>query len=260
MVDTNRRNPNAAVEPTRQSRQAAGKCPTADSPCLRFSQYDRVQPKDPQDSSTGTKVKRQGNCKPPPELLLVGPVIQQNVEPPAIYRQEVMAQPPLLDPALPQIEEPSAKGTIPTLVPLPASGITPAIGDWRYPKWTNWSPYFTPPKTINYTSLANGADIILLHHNLPDAAMLEQIVYAEQNISGEDGSDVLVNIEMYSKDSDYYLCDDVDADDDGSESPATEAGGKGIGGNLKERAAAAMLIQYSGDNYDHLYDDDIDED
>ena len=134
MVDTNRRNPNAAVEPTRQSRQAAGKCPTADSPCLRFSQYDRVQPKDPQDSSTGTKVKRQGNCKPPPELLLVGPVIQQNVEPPAIYRQEVMAQPPLLDPALPQIEEPSAKGTIPTLVPLPASGITPAIGDWRYPK------------------------------------------------------------------------------------------------------------------------------
>ncbi len=101
---------------------------------------------------------------------------------------------------------------------------------------------------------------LLLDHNSPAAATLEQVLYAEQNISGEDGSDVLVNIEMYSKDSDYYLCDDVDADDDGSESPATEAGGKGIGGNLKERAAAAMLIQYSGDNYDHLYDDDIDED
>ena len=34
-------------------------------------------------------------------------------------------------------------------------------------------------------------------------------------------------------------------------------GVKGIGGNLKERATA-VLFQYSDDNYDHLYNEDID--
>ena len=38
-----------------------------------------------------------------------------------------------------------------------------------------------------------------------------------------------------------------------------EVGGKGTGGKLKERAAA-VLFHYSNDNYDHLYDEDIDED
>ena len=38
-----------------------------------------------------------------------------------------------------------------------------------------------------------------------------------------------------------------------------EAGGKGTGRNLKERAAA-VLFQYSNDDYDHLYDEDIDKD
>ncbi len=38
-----------------------------------------------------------------------------------------------------------------------------------------------------------------------------------------------------------------------------EAGGKGTGGKLKERAAA-MLFHYSNNNYDHLYDENIDED
>ena len=36
-------------------------------------------------------------------------------------------------------------------------------------------------------------------------------------------------------------------------------GVKGIGGNLKERATA-VLFQYSDNDYNHLYDEDIDED
>jgi hypothetical protein len=43
------------------------------------------------------------------------------------------------------------------------------------------------------------------------------------------------------------------------QSCATKAGGKGIGGNLKERATV-VPFQYSDDNYDHLYDEVIDED
>ena len=36
-------------------------------------------------------------------------------------------------------------------------------------------------------------------------------------------------------------------------------GGKGIGGNLKERATV-VLFQYSDNDYDHLYNEDIDKD
>ena len=38
-----------------------------------------------------------------------------------------------------------------------------------------------------------------------------------------------------------------------------DIGGKGTGGKLRKRAAA-VLFQYSDDNYDHLYDKDIDKD
>ncbi len=69
MANTNRRNPNAAAEPTRQSRRAAGKRPTADSPALRFSQYDRGEPKDPPDSLTGTSRGTKVKHKSLPELL-----------------------------------------------------------------------------------------------------------------------------------------------------------------------------------------------
>ena len=206
MATTNRRNLNAAAEPTRQSRQADGKCPPADSPTLRFSRYDRGRPKDPPDSSTGTKVKRRVNCKSPPdsELLLVDPVTQQNVEPPAILDcQEVMVQPPPIVPAPPLIEEPSAKGTMPTLVPLPAFGITPAMGNRRYPKRTNRSPYFTPPKKINAASLVNGSDMTPLDVNSPADATLEEVLYADQNISRDDGSDILGDMDIDSRDGDY---------------------------------------------------------
>ena len=62
-------------------------------------------------------------------------------------RQEAMAQPPPIVPEPPQIGEPSPKGTMPTLIPLPASGITPAENR-RYPKGRNPSPYFTPPNLV----------------------------------------------------------------------------------------------------------------
>ena len=86
------------------------------------------------------------------------------------------------------------------------------------------------------------------------------MLYAEKNISGDDGSHNLSNIDIDSRDGDYHDCGDVDADDDVSKSCVTEAGGKGIGGNLKERATAARLFRYSDNNYDHLYDKDIDKD
>jgi hypothetical protein len=38
-----------------------------------------------------------------------------------------------------------------------------------------------------------------------------------------------------------------------------DIGGKGTGGKLRKRAAA-VLFQYSDNNYDHLYDKDIEED
>ena len=85
MVNTNRRNPNAAAEPTLQSRQAAGKCPTAGSTALQFSQYDRGGPKDPPESSAGTSTRTKAKRKLPPELLVGRPVVQKtNVDPPAI--------------------------------------------------------------------------------------------------------------------------------------------------------------------------------
>ena len=97
---------------------------------------------------------------------------------------------------------------------------------------------------------------------LPAGAMLEQVLYAEKNISGGyDASNNLSLIDVDSKDGDYHDPgdDDGDGDDDGSQSDAKEAGGKGTG-NLKERASAVLFQQYSDDNYNHLYDEDIDED
>ena len=98
MANTNRRIPNAAAEPTRQSRRAAGKNPTADSPVLRFGWYDRGEPKDLPDSSAGTsrgtKVKCCVNRKSPPELLGADPVIQATLD-----SEEVAALLPRIVPA-----------------------------------------------------------------------------------------------------------------------------------------------------------------
>ncbi len=95
--------------------------------------------------------------------------------------------------------------------------------------------------------------------NLPAAVTLEEVLHAEKNIFGDDGSHDLGDIDLDSRDGDYLDCGDDDADADVSQSCATEAGGKGIGGILKERATA-VLFQYSDDDYDQLYDEDIDED
>jgi hypothetical protein len=79
----------------------------------------------------------------------------------------------------------------------------------------------------------------------PDGAMLEQVLYAENIFWGDDNdSHKLSNLDIDSKDGDYHDPSNHEADDDGSQSSAMEAGGKGAGGKLKERAAA-MLFHYS---------------
>ena len=183
---------------------------------------------------------------------------EATAEPPANCK-EAMAQPPPIVPEPPQTGEPSHKGTMPMFVPLPASGITPAENPC-YPERRNRSPYFTPPKVIKASSLGKGHNMTPLDVRSPDGATLEQILYAEVNISGEDeASHDLSGIDIDSKDGDYCDPGEDEADDDGSQSSAMEAGGKETGGNLKERAAA-VLFQYSNDDYNHLYDEDIDED
>ena len=168
-----------------------------------------------------------------------------------------MAQQPSIVPDPPKIDEPSPKGTMPMLVPLPESDISPAVVNCRYSKQNNWSPYLTPPKLINESSLGKGHKMTPLDVNLPAAATLEELLYVKKNISGDDGSHDPGNINLDLRDGDYLDRDNNDTDDDISQSCATEAGGKGIGGNLKERATA-VLFQYSDDNYDHLYNEDID--
>jgi hypothetical protein len=222
-------------------------------------------------TSRGTKVKRRANRKSLPDLSGTDPVIQEtpNVDPPAILvpqevtvqplsivptdHQEAMAQQLSIVPNPPKTDESSPKGTMPTLVPLPESNISPAVVNRCYPEQNNWSPYLTPPKLINASSLGKGYGVTPLDVKLPAAAMLEELLYAEKNISGNDGLHNLGDIDLDSRDGDYLDCGNDDADDDVSQSCATEAGG------MKERATA-VLFQYSNDNYNHLYDEDIDKD
>jgi hypothetical protein len=84
------------------------------------------------------------------------------------------------DPA--KIDELSPKGTMPTLVPLPASGISPAVVNRPYPKQNNRSLYLTPPKMINASSLGKGHNMTPLDVNLPAAEMLEDVLYVEKNV------------------------------------------------------------------------------
>ena len=101
-------------------------------------------------------------------------------EPPANC-QEATAQLPPIAPELPPFGEQSPKGTMPTLVPLPASGITPAENR-RYPEQRNWNPYFTPPKLIKASSLGKGDNMTPLDVRSPAGATPEQVLFAEKNI------------------------------------------------------------------------------
>ncbi len=91
----------------------------------------------------------------------------------------------------------------------------------------------------------------------PHEATLEQVLYAENKMFGDDNdsSHKQSDLDNDSKDGDYRDHVDDEADDDS----AMDLGGKGTGGQLRKRAAA-VLSHHSDDNYDHLYDDDIDED
>ncbi len=154
---------------------------------------------------------------------------EATAKPPA-NRKETTAQPPPIVPEPPQIGEPSPKGTMLALVPLPTSGITLAENRC-YPERRSRSPYFTPPKVIKAFSLGKGHEMNPLDLRLPDGATLEQVLYAEKNISGEDdASHDLSNMVIDSKDGDYCDPRNDEADDDGSQSSAMEAGGRGLVG------------------------------
>ena len=72
----------------------------------------------------------------------------------------------------------------------------------------------------------------------PDGATLEQVLYAENKMFGDDNDlHKPSNLDIDSKDGDYCDPGNNEADDDGSQSSAMESGGKGTGGKLKERAA-----------------------
>ena len=149
----------------------------------------------------------------PPIVPLDG---QETMAEPPANREEATVQPLPIVPKPPQIGEPSPKGTMPTLVPLPTSGITPAENH-RYPEQRNRSLYFTPPKVIKASSLGKGHTMTPLDVRSPDGATLEQILYAEKNISGEDdASHDLSGIDIDSKDGDYHDPGNDGADDDGS--------------------------------------------
>jgi hypothetical protein len=148
---------------------------------------------------------------------------------------------------------------MPTLLRLPESGKTPAESR-RYPERSNQSPFLTPPKVINASLLGKGHGMTHLDVPSLDGATLEQVLYAENKMFGDDNDlHKLSNLDIDSKDGDYCDPGDNEADDDGSHSSAMDSGGKGTGEKLKERAAA-VLFHYSGDNYDHLYDEDVDKD
>ena len=157
--------------------------------------------------SKHTKDKR----KTPPELLDACPAIHQtnvdlSVVPAAAQgSEEVVALPPPAVPTVnqesadfpaniknatvwivpqpPPIGEPSPIANMPTLIRLPESGKTPAES-CRNPKRSNRSPFLTPPRVINASSLGKGHDMTPLDVRSPDGATLEQVLYAEKKCLG----------------------------------------------------------------------------
>jgi hypothetical protein len=110
---------------------------------------------------------------------------------------------------------------------------------------------------INASSLGNGHDMTPLDVRSPDGATLEQVLYTENKMLGDDNDSLhkQSNLDNDSKDGDYCDHGDNEADDNS----AMDLGGKGTGGKLRKRATA-MLFHYSDNDYNHLYDEDIDED
>ncbi len=76
-------------------------------------------------------------------------------------------------------------------------------------------------------------------------------MFGDDNDSSHRQSD----LDSDSKDGNYRDQGDDEADDNS----AMDLGGKGTGGQLRKRAKA-VLFHHSDDDYDHLYDDDIDKD
>ncbi len=163
MAKTNRRNSNAA-EPTHRSGRAAGKRPTASSPSIRHTLYDLGKRKDPPESLPLETTVQQGtdsntqrkdlpkdshkdSTKDSPRMQLT---IEENKQILEERKQHLLLQhphwvarggdnrppdeSPIQPPSLvPQIENPLALGTMPTLVRL-QDGTAAAIIARRYPE------------------------------------------------------------------------------------------------------------------------------
>jgi hypothetical protein len=165
-------------------------------------------------------------------------------------------QPPWIVPEPPPFGGPSPTANMLTLLCLPESEKTPDQSR-RYPEQSNRSPFLTPPRVINSSSLGKGHDMTPLDVRSPHGTTLEQVLYAENKMFGDDNDSLpkQSDFDNDSKDGDYR----DHGDDEAYDNSAMDLGGKGTGGQLRKRAAA-VLFHHSDGNYDHLYEDDIDED
>jgi hypothetical protein len=96
-------------------------------------------------------------------------------------------------------------------------------------------------------------DMTMLDVRSLDGATLEQVLYAENKMFGDDNDSPHKQSDLDSDSKDGNYCDHGDDEaDDNSAMDLTD-------GQLRKRAKA-MLFHHSDDDYDHLYDEDIDED
>jgi hypothetical protein len=144
---------------------------------------------------------------------------------------------------------------MPTLVPL-QDDTTSVIVARRYPKQSNQSPFLTPPKKFNATSLLGGYDMTSLDHLSPAGATLDQIHYAQEHIELKamrtNTAKTMTTIQKIGIVNFAVTTMMMIA------SPPPFGGGN----FLKEETAeeAARLFKYSDDDYNHLDDDYLNED
>jgi hypothetical protein len=123
----------------------------------------------------------------------------------------------------------------------------------RYPGQNNRSPFFTPPKQINAASLVDGDDMTPLDHLSPAGATLAQIRYAQEHLVGKE--DEGKNSKDYCTGFEDNNFEDKDDSKDG-DFTISEAG---AGNNLVKDSTCCGLFEYSDNDYNHLDDDDFNE-
>ena len=266
MANTNRTNPNA--EPPRRSNRAAGKPPTA-RPSISDSRNHRGKRKDPPESIPLQATVQRGTQRKDLPHLPHGPLnaIRPHRPPPWEPRGGGNLPPdesPVLPPEarggdnlLPDESapvEPPTRAVIDTMPTLVRQDCASAHVLRRYPGQNNRSPFFTPPKQINAASLVDGDDMTLLDHLSPAGATLAQIRYAQEHLVGKEDEG------KNSEDCDCAGFEDNDfEDDDDSKDGDFSISEAGAGNNLVKDSTCCGLFEYSENDYNHLDDDDFNE-